>query len=64
MKPFSAELWLLTDAVFFIAGGLAVYLMERRNNPRFQGHPDKQFGNVKNYSVFQLGSVIRMLLRV
>jgi hypothetical protein len=47
MKPFSPELWLLIAAAFFISGGLAVYLMERRNNPRFQGHPDKQFGNVK-----------------
>jgi ionotropic glutamate receptor len=47
MNPFSSELWLLIATDFFISVGLEVYLMEHKNNPRFQGHPDKQFGNVK-----------------
>ena len=46
MKPFNTQLWLLI-AAFFACGGLAVYLLERRNNPPIIGEPDSSpFRNI------------------
>lgn len=50
MKPFSTQLWLLI-AGFFACGGLAVYLLERRNNPPSGVEPDSsRFGKILMYS--------------
>jgi ionotropic glutamate receptor len=50
MKPFTTQLWLLI-AAFFVCGGLAVYLLERRKNPPIRGKPaSRRCGEILMYS--------------
>jgi ionotropic glutamate receptor len=45
LKPFTAGMWVLILG-FFITGSLTVYLLERRKNPQFEGHPSRQLRSI------------------
>ncbi|XP_022968958.1 glutamate receptor 3.2-like isoform X1 [Cucurbita maxima] len=42
LRPFTPMLWIVS-AAFFLLIGLVVWILERRDNDEFQGHPRKQF---------------------
>lgn len=46
LKPFSAGMWVLTLG-FFIIGGVAIYLLERKKHPQFeQSNPNRHCGSI------------------
>jgi len=46
LKPFTPGMWVLTVG-FFIIGGLAIYLLERKKHPQFErSNPSRHCGSI------------------
>jgi ionotropic glutamate receptor len=44
LRPFTLEMWCMTDT-FFLIIGVVVWIVERRSNQEFRGHPKQQVCN-------------------